>query len=78
MKKVICLVATVVMMANVSFAQDDMKKDAKAAQKEMKQDAKQAKKEAKAAGNEVKADAAKGMKHMHKSMKKTEKKVTTE
>jgi ABC-type enterochelin transport system substrate-binding protein len=66
MKKGICLIAAVLLMAGASFAQDDMKKDAK-----------QAKKEVKAAGNDVKADAAKGTKHMHKSVKKTEKKVTT-
>ena len=76
MKKVIYLVAATLLISGVSFAQDDMKKDAKAAHKEMKQDAKAMKKDAKQTGDAVKVDAAKDMKHMHKTMKKTEKKVT--
>jgi pentapeptide MXKDX repeat protein len=70
MKKLLIAAVAALLMSGAAFAQDDMKKDAKAEHKKMKHDAKMMKKEAKSTGDDMKADAAKDMKKDAKAMKK--------
>jgi len=70
MKKLMIVAVAALLTSGAAFAQDDMKKDAKAEHKHMKKEAKMMKKEAKSAGDDAKADAAKDMKKEAKAMKK--------